>query len=245
MASDTVSILECDTLVVSDRRGDVIPSANNRTGSSSRTAGFSRTGAWPSTADRLRCSRSTMSTTSRRSSSSSRRRNDGFVSPVRVLASKTKDQLAERTLERRSPGSSVRVCPAAGDELAVPAKQRFRLERESRPRRLGSERLSDASSVRSARVSFGREACRGGSPAHAGGRGSPTPSSEAAAPTATPVVTGSGQRDTPTTRANSPPSTTARETNLASPTLGKAADEFANPTLSNQRDRVPRAHETP
>jgi hypothetical protein len=106
MASDTVSILEGDTVVVSDRRGDVIPSANNRTGSSSRTAGFSRTGAWPSTADRLRCSRPTMSTTSRRSSSSSRRRNDGFVSPVRVLASKTNDQLAERALERRSPGSS-------------------------------------------------------------------------------------------------------------------------------------------
>jgi hypothetical protein len=139
----------------------------------------------------------------------------------------------------------VRVCPAAGDEVALPAKQRLRLERESRPRRLGSERLSDASSVRSARVSFAARPVGGGSPAHAGGRGSPTPSSDAAAPTATPVVTGSGQRDTPTTRANSPPSTTARETNLAIPTLGKAADEFANPTPSNQRDRVPRAHETP
>src|SRR6266568_178530 len=63
--------------------------------------------------------------------------NDPFVSPVRVLPRETKDQLAERALERRSPGPPVRVCPAALDQLAVPAKQRLRLEREGRPRRLG------------------------------------------------------------------------------------------------------------
>src|SRR5439155_5776178 len=62
---------------------------------------------------------------------------DPFVSPVRVLPRETKDQLAERALERRSPGPPVRVCPPARDQLAVPAKQRLRLEREGRPRRLG------------------------------------------------------------------------------------------------------------
>ncbi len=82
------------------------------------------------------------------------------VSPVRVLPSETKDQLAERGLERRSPGPPVRVSPPAGDQLAVPAKQRIWLEREGRPRRLGSERLSDASSARSARVGIGLDACR-------------------------------------------------------------------------------------
>src|SRR2546428_10441839 len=61
---------------------------------------------------------------------------DPLVSPVRVLASETKDQLAERALERRSPGPPVRVCPAAADQLPMPAKQRLRLEREARPRRL-------------------------------------------------------------------------------------------------------------
>src|SRR6266498_4880878 len=61
---------------------------------------------------------------------------DPFVSPVRVLPSEAKDELAERALERRSTGPSVRVCPAAGDKLAMPAKQRLRLEREARPRRL-------------------------------------------------------------------------------------------------------------
>jgi len=85
---------------------------------------------------------------------------DPFVSPVRVLPGETKDQPAERGLERRSPGPPVRVSPPAGDQLAVPAKQRIWLEREGRPRRLGSERLSDASSARSARVGIGLDACR-------------------------------------------------------------------------------------
>src|SRR6266542_2355444 len=62
---------------------------------------------------------------------------DPLVSPVRVLPRETQDQLAERALERRSPRRPVRVCPPTGDELAVPAKQRLRLERERRPRRPG------------------------------------------------------------------------------------------------------------
>src|SRR5439155_55547 len=62
---------------------------------------------------------------------------DPFVSPVRVLPGETQDQLAERALERRSPGPPVRVCPAARDQLAMPAKQRLRPEREARPRRPG------------------------------------------------------------------------------------------------------------
>src|SRR5947207_7699670 len=71
----------------------------------------------------------------------------------------------------------------------------------------------------------------GGSPAHGGGRGSPTPSSDAAAPAATPGRTGSGQRDNQTTRASSLPRPRhERAPNLASSTLWRAADEFANPT---------------
>src|SRR6266545_2368532 len=62
---------------------------------------------------------------------------DPFVPPVRVLPSETKDQLTERALERRSPGPPLRVGPAARDQLAVPAKQRLRLEREGRPGGLG------------------------------------------------------------------------------------------------------------
>src|SRR6266545_1150669 len=85
---------------------------------------------------------------------------DPFVSPVRVLLSETKDQLAERALEPRSPGAPVRVRPPAGDQLPVPAKQRLRLEREDCPGGPRHERLSDASSARSARVNFGREDCR-------------------------------------------------------------------------------------
>src|SRR6266511_4438677 len=62
---------------------------------------------------------------------------DPFVSPVRVLPSETKDQLAERALEPWSPRPPVRVCPPAGDQLAVPAKQCLRLEQEGRPGRPG------------------------------------------------------------------------------------------------------------
>ncbi len=55
-------------------------------------------------------------------------------------------------------------------------------------------------------------------------------SEDAAAPAATPARTGSGRRDTQTTRASSPPSTMARAPKLASRTPQSAADEFANPT---------------
>src|SRR5437879_5507356 len=85
---------------------------------------------------------------------------DPFVSPVRVLPRETQDQLAERALEPRPPRPPVRVRPPADDELPVPAKQRLRLEREDCPGGPGEERLSDASSARSARVNFGREDCR-------------------------------------------------------------------------------------
>ena len=58
---------------------------------------------------------------------------DPFVAPVRILSCEAQDQLAERAIEPRSPGPPVRVCPAARDQLPVPAKQRLRLEREDCP----------------------------------------------------------------------------------------------------------------
>src|SRR6266536_5781760 len=75
----------------------------------------------------------------------------------------------------------------------------------------GSERGSAIPTVRDQLVSASAARPVGeGSPAHGGGPGSPTPSSDAAAPAATPARTGSARRDTQTTRASSPPSTTAR-----------------------------------
>ena len=44
---------------------------------------------------------------------------------------------SKRALEGRSPGPPVRVCPAAGDELAVPTEQCLRLDREDCPGRPG------------------------------------------------------------------------------------------------------------
>src|SRR5712691_9019861 len=60
-----------------------------------------------------------------------------FVSPVRVLPGESQDQLAERALERRSPGPPARVGPAAGDQLPMPAQQRLRLDRKHCPGRPG------------------------------------------------------------------------------------------------------------
>src|SRR5207253_2584762 len=57
-----------------------------------------------------------------------------------------------------------------------------------------------------------------GPPVRGEGRGSPTPSSDAAAPATTRVRIGSARRDTRTTRASSPPSTTTRAANLTAPT---------------------------
>jgi hypothetical protein len=68
----------------------------------------------------------------------------------------------------------------------------------------GSERLSDASSARSARVSAGRAACRRRIAARAGGRGSPAPSTDAAVEATAPARTDFARPDTQTTRANSP-----------------------------------------
>src|SRR6266511_3423537 len=49
---------------------------------------------------------------------------DSFVAPARVLARELHDQLAQRALKRPSSRAPVGVCPAARNELAVPAKQR-------------------------------------------------------------------------------------------------------------------------
>ena len=155
---------------------------------------------------------------------------DPFVSPVRVLSRETQDRLAERAPELRSPGPSVLVCPSACDQLPVPAKQRLRLEREDFQAGRGNERLSDASSARSARVNCGRVDCR---------------RRITSSWRRTRISTSFERRGRPSshTRANrfrttryrsdqskQPPSTTTRAPNLTSSTLRRTADEFANPT---------------
>jgi hypothetical protein len=122
---------------------------------------------------------------------------DPLVSPVRVLPGESQDQLAERALERRSPRHPVRVCPPAGDELAVPAKQRLRLEREGRP---GRPRKRAAQRRQQRPIRLRQTRPRGpsaeGRQLMAEDEGSPTPLSDAAAPEARPAQTGSAQRDT-------------------------------------------------
>jgi hypothetical protein len=87
-------------------------------------------------------------------------------------------------------------------ELGLDLRSVYKLEREE------EENIDPHDPLVSASAST---AVGGGSPAHGGGRGSPTPLSDAAAPAATPARTGSGKRDRRTTRASSPPSSTATE----------------------------------
>ncbi len=54
---------------------------------------------------------------------------------MRVLPGEPQHQLAERALERRPPRFPMCVRPAARNELAVPAQQRVRFDREARPNR--------------------------------------------------------------------------------------------------------------
>jgi hypothetical protein len=85
---------------------------------------------------------------------------DAPVSPVRILAGEPQDQRAQRWRERRPARRPVRIGPAAGDQLPMPAKQRLRRDGEAGLRSRQRERLSVASSARSLRVSFGCRACR-------------------------------------------------------------------------------------
>src|SRR4029453_16483256 len=63
--------------------------------------------------------------------------------------------------------------------------------------------------------------------------GSPTPSTEAAAPAATPARAGSEERDTQTTRASSFPSTTAKGPNLARRTRAERRGRVREPYGGN------------
>src|SRR6266540_4463808 len=172
---------------------------------------------------------------------------DPFVSPVRVLPSETKDQLAERALERRSPGPPVRVCPATGDELAMPAKQRLRLEREARPRRL-VERAAQRREQRAIRSCQLRPRALSAEDRQLVAENENLQLLRATWASQQPhqreQVPDSEIRERP--EQSAPPSATARAPNLASPTkLHRAADEFANPTPRNGRRKVcppPPAH---
>jgi hypothetical protein len=61
--------------------------------------------------------------------------NDAPISPVRVLVRKPEDHRTHRRLERRPPGLPMRVRPAEGDQLAVPAQHSLRLHGKACPRR--------------------------------------------------------------------------------------------------------------
>src|SRR6266545_3491959 len=60
---------------------------------------------------------------------------DPPVAPVGILTRESKDQRAQRPLERRPPGLLVRIRPASRDKLAMPTQHRLWLHREARPSR--------------------------------------------------------------------------------------------------------------
>src|SRR4029450_104176 len=81
---------------------------------------------------------------------------DPLVAPGGVLGGQTDDQLLDLRVERGTPASTMRVGPGAGDQPAVPAQQRLRLDQEHDQRARGSRRLIAASRARSAGSNLGR-----------------------------------------------------------------------------------------
>jgi len=83
---------------------------------------------------------------------------DPPVTPSRVLACQSNNQRLDAPIERRPP-RPVRIGPAPPDQLAVPAKQRRRADRQARPRTLrqsprkrGEDRSIDRTEPRSLRL---------------------------------------------------------------------------------------------
>src|SRR6266542_6734261 len=156
---------------------------------------------------------------------------DPFVSPVRVLLSETKDQLAERALEPRSPGAPVRVRPPAGDQLPVPAKQRLRLEREDCPGGPG-HRAARRRQQRSIRPRQRRPRGLSAEDRQLMAEDEDLQLLRATRPPQQPHQREQVPDNEIHTRPEQvqPPSITARAPNLASPTTPGSRDEFANPT---------------
>jgi hypothetical protein len=60
---------------------------------------------------------------------------EALVAPAWVLPGQADDQVLELQVEWRSPGCAGRVGPGAGDQAAMPAQQRLRLDEAPRPAR--------------------------------------------------------------------------------------------------------------
>ena len=135
--------------------------------------------------------------------------------------------------KRRPSRPTVWIAPAARDQLAMPAHQRFGLDGEARPRRPQSGRVSAANSARSARVSLARPVCRRKIASSCRNSRTPVPSSGAAAPATRRARPGSARPDTQTTKAIRPLPT--RGSDDSGTYRAGVTDEFANPTGSNDR----------
>ncbi len=58
---------------------------------------------------------------------------DALVAPAGVLRGEANDQLLHAVVQRRPPGSTMRVGPRTGDQPPMPAQQRLRGDEEARP----------------------------------------------------------------------------------------------------------------
>src|SRR5206468_3526185 len=73
---------------------------------------------------------------------------DALVSPARVLRRQTENQIPHLRAKWRPALPTPSVCPAATDEVTMPAQQRRRLDQNDRLRLRGNSLLSAASSTR-------------------------------------------------------------------------------------------------
>jgi hypothetical protein len=64
---------------------------------------------------------------------------NALLAPARILTGQTQDSLAKAHRDRRSAGRAVRISPAPGDQISVPAQQRRRSHDEHAPRRAAQQ----------------------------------------------------------------------------------------------------------
>jgi hypothetical protein len=159
---------------------------------------------------------------------------DPFVSPVRVFPSETQDQLVERALERQPPWPPLRVCPTAAMSWRCQRSSVSSLNEKVAHAVWGSEGSPTSAALDQPESASAARPVGGGSPAHGGRRGSPVPSRDA-----TLLSSHTTENRFRTTRypndQSKQPSLTGRAPSLASSTLRRAAEEFANPTGRGQR----------
>ena len=155
---------------------------------------------------------------------------DPLVSPPRVLSRETQDQLTQRALKRRPPSLPMGYVQRRATSWRCQRSSVSGLTGNPAHAARGSERLSAASTLRSAGVSFGCRPCRRSIASSWRNTRISSSFERRGRASSRRARTDSAQRDTQTTTKQPSLDDDSRALNLATSTWAESRDEFANPT---------------